>query len=192
MTFTRRHLPHWIPEGSDIFVTWRLAGSPPPHAEILPAEAWSRTAFLRSTDSLDSVRYGPMWLEDPRIAGVVANALLYGAARRRFYRLDAWVIMPNHVHAIFRPRAAMPEILRWLKGRTGRVANELLGRTGKPFWQDESFDHWVRTDGELQELIEYVEDNPVKAGLVGEKEQWRWSSAGWKADGMVNGARVAD
>jgi putative DNA methylase len=138
------------------------------------------------------VRCGPLWLEDPRIAGVVANARLYGAARRRFYRLDAWVIMPNHVHVVFQPRASLPEILRWLKGRTGRVANGLLGRTGRPFWQDESLDHWVRTAGELQALIEYVENNPVKAGLVGSKEQWRWSSAGWKADGMANETSLTD
>jgi REP element-mobilizing transposase RayT len=109
---------------------------------------------------------------------VVVNALLYGETVRRFYDLQAWVVMPNHVHAIFEPRTAMPAIMRWLKGRTSRVANQILGRTG-PFWQDESFDHWVRSAEELQDLIEYVENNPVKAGLVEAKEQWRWSSTGW-------------
>jgi len=113
---------------------------------------------------------------------VVVNALLYGETVRRFYQLHAWVIMPNHVHAIFQPQTAMPTIMRWLKGRTSRVANQILGRTGTPFWQDESFDHWVRTAEELQYLIEYVENNPVKAGLVEAKERWRWSSAGWVTD----------
>jgi REP element-mobilizing transposase RayT len=133
-----------------------------------------------------------VWLRDSRIAGVVANALLYGAERRRLYQLHAWVIMPNHVHVIFQPRVATPMIMRWLKGRTGRVANQLLGRTGTPFWQDESFDHWVRSVQELQELIEYVENNPVKASLVRAKEQWRWSSAGWKRGGMARAAAVVD
>jgi hypothetical protein len=73
----------------------------------------------------------------------------------------------------------MPTIMRWLKGRAGRVANQILRRTGTPFWQDESFGHWVRSAEELQDLIEYVENNPVKAGLVEAKEQWQWSSAGW-------------
>jgi REP element-mobilizing transposase RayT len=90
--------------------------------------------------------------------------------------------MPNHIHAIFQPHAEMPTIMRWLKGRTSRVANRILGRTETPFWQDESFDHWVRSADELQDLIEYVEDNRVKAGLVQAKEEWRWSSAGWKTD----------
>ena len=112
---------------------------------------------------------------------MVANALLYGDVARRFYEIHAWVIMLNHVHAIFQPRAALPTIMRWLKGRTGLRANKLLGRIGTPFWQDESFDHWVRNTQEQQELIEYVENNPVKAGLVATKEQWLWSSAGWMA-----------
>ena len=74
------------------------------------------------------------------------------------------------------------------------MANRLLGRTGRPFWQEESFGHWVRSAQELQDLIEYVENNPVKAGLVGAKEQWRWSSAGWVAGGvsMTDEARVTD
>ncbi len=202
MAFTRRHLPHWIPEGTDIFVSWRLAGSFPPDAETPSAEQSRRTPSLRPGytarprrgERLEPVRYGPVWLQDARIACVVANTLLYGEAVRRFYQLHAWVIMPNHVHVIFQPRIAMPTIMRWLKGRTGRVANRLLGRAGKPFWQEESFDHWVRSAQELQELIEYVENNPVKAGLVKAKEQWRWSSAGWVAGdaGATDGARVAD
>ena len=110
------------------------------------------------------------------------NALLFGETVRRFYDLRAWVVMPNHVHAIFEPRTAMPTIMRWLKGRTSRVANRILSRTGTPFWQDEVFDHWVRSGEELQDLIEYVENNPVKADLVKAKEQWCWSSAGWATD----------
>ena len=123
-----------------------------------------------------------MWLQDPRVACVVVNALHYGETVRRFYQLHAWVVMPNHVHAIFQPRTEMPTIMRWLKGRTGRMANRILGRAGTPFWQDESFDHWVRSAEELQYLIEYVENNPLKAGLVEAKERWRWSSAGWMTD----------
>jgi REP element-mobilizing transposase RayT len=62
--------------------------------------------------------------------------------------------MPNHVHVILEPHLALPEIMRWLKGRTARKANQILGRTGSPFWQDESFDHWVRTAEELRDLTQ--------------------------------------
>ena len=155
MLFYRRRLPHWIPDEAIIFVTWRLAGT-------LPGQ---------------SSEIGPVWLCDPRVATIVGNAIRYGEAVRQLYTLHAWVIMPNHVHVILEPRTALPVILRWLKGRTSRVANRILGRTGTPFWQDESFDHWVRCGDELRDLIRYVEGNPVKAKLVEREEDWQWSSA---------------
>ena len=108
---------------------------------------------------------------------MLTAALQHGETARQFYNLHAWVIMPNHVHVVLEPQVAMPGIMRWLKGRTARMANRILGRTGMQFWQEESFDHWVRSEEELRMVIEYVEGNPVKAGLVGSKEQWAWSSA---------------
>src|SRR5450759_4863257 len=150
MAFTRRHLPHWTPEETALFVTWRLAGSLPSQGETDDTNRSSVPhSFLSQDERLDRVRSGPVWLQDSRVASVVVNALLHGETARRFYELHAWVVMPNHVHAIFQPRTAMPTIMRWLKGRTGRVANQILGRTGAPFWQDESFDHWVRSADEL-------------------------------------------
>src|SRR6266568_1792403 len=90
--------------------------------------------------------------------------------------------MPNHVHVIFQPLAEMSKVMRWLKGRTARLSNRILGRTGTTFWQDESFDHWIRSPEEFQDLIAYIENNPVKAGLVDVPRQWRWSSAGLMAE----------
>jgi len=72
---------------------------------------------------------------------MLVNALRYGETVRQFYRLHAWSIMPNHVHVILQPRIELSSMMRWLKGRTGRNADRILGRTGAPFWQDESFDH---------------------------------------------------
>jgi REP element-mobilizing transposase RayT len=108
---------------------------------------------------------------------MLTAALQHGETARQLYHLHAWVIMPNHVHVVLEPQVAMPGIMRWLKGRTARTANRILGRTGMPFWQEESFDHWVRSAEELQAAVDYVEENPVKAGLVETKEQWAWSSA---------------
>lgn len=67
-----------------------------------------------------------------------------------------------------------------LKRHTARQCNRLLGRHGA-FWQDESYDHCVRDDGELERIFQYVEYNPVKAGLVAEPEQWPFSSAQGRA-----------
>ena len=109
---------------------------------------------------------------------MVAAMLQHGEKSREFYHLFAYVVMPNHVHAVIMPFKPVPLITRWLKGSTARRANLILGRTGKPFWQDESFDHWVRNKGELHRIIIYVERNPVVAGLVDQVEDWPWSSAG--------------
>jgi len=53
--------------------------------------------------------------------------------------------------------------------------------TGQPFWQDESFDHYLRAASRLDRTIAYIEQNPVSAGLVCSAEHWPWSSAGWQA-----------
>ena len=163
-----------------MFVTWRLAGSAPrTRIPQLPtgSPASAGRAFLLLDREVDKAACGPVWLQDARVAGVVADALLYGANGRHFYQLRAWVIMPNHVHVLLQPKAPLPVITRWLKGSTARQANLILGRTGEAFWQDESFDHRVRDEAELDRIVRYVEYNPVSAGLASNPRAWPWSSA---------------
>jgi len=71
----------------------------------------------------------------------------------------------------------LPNVLRWLKSTTGNRANQLLGLTGRRFWQREYYDHWIRSEPELWKVIRYVERNPGSAGLVTKQEDWHWSSA---------------
>jgi len=75
------------------------------------------------------------------------------------------------------PLACVRNITRALKGITAQAGNRILRRTGQRFWQDESFDHWVRSEGEFIRIQKYIENNPVKAGLVAKAEDWPWSSA---------------
>lgn len=86
--------------------------------------------------------------------------------------------MPNHVHAVFKPLEklrgdcySLTEILHALKRNSAKQANLALGRTG-PFWQDESYDHFARDEAELDRIVKYVLNNPVKAGLVSEWKDW--------------------
>jgi putative transposase len=118
-----------------------------------------------------------MWLADERIAEAVVNALAYGAEERNFYDLFAYVVMSNHVHIVIRPHVELSVVMRWLKGRTARVANRILGRAGKPFWNEESYDHIIRSHAELLNTINYIEQNPVRAGYVVAAELYRWSNA---------------
>lgn len=133
--------------------------------------------FVLRDRQLDRAVAGPLWLKDPRAAQLVAEALRKGGGEFRLYDLLAWVVMPNHVHVVFKPLRPLPEVTRWIKGSTARAANLVLGRTGKPFWQYESYDHCIRSDAALSRVIRYVERNPVAAGLVEEPESWPWSSA---------------
>lgn len=182
--FYRRRLPHWIPPDATVFVTWRLAGSMPAGTPEFPTQSGNPAAVRSLPNRCDQCNPGPLWLQEPGVADMLVKALRYGETVRRLYSLHAWVIMPNHVHVILRPQVDLSDLMRWLKGRTSRTANRMLGRTGTAFWQDESFDHWIRSAEELCSLIAYVEGNPVKAGLVSAPELWPWSSARVKADDL--------
>ena len=178
MTFYRRNLPHWQPNDKSIFLTWRLFGSPPTAVRLDSARLTCAGEQFRAIDrDLDSATCGPLWLADPRVACVVESAILRGVELCH-YCLWAYVIMPNHVHMLLRPRALLSRITRGIKGVSARYANLVLARVGKTFWQDESFDHWVRSASEAERIRRYIERNPVLAGLVARPDLWRWSSAG--------------
>jgi putative DNA methylase len=85
--------------------------------------------------------------------------------------------MPNHVHVLWTPEVSLPVLIRSVKGPTARLANQLLGRTGKSFWQEEYFDRLVRNDAEFSKIRRYIEWNPVRAALVSNPEDFQWSSA---------------
>ena len=86
--------------------------------------------------------------------------------------------MANHVHALVTPQVVATRWLGPLKGFTAHEANRILGRRGQPFWQDESYDHLVRSQAEFERIRRYIEQNPVMAGLVAQAEEFRWSSCG--------------
>ncbi len=98
----------------------------------------------------------------------------------RHYELGPFVLMANHVHVLLLPHVPAPRLMKSLKGATAREANRLLGLTGQPFWQAESYDHWVRNEDEFARIARYTENNPVKAGIVSRAEDYPWSSAGAK------------
>jgi putative transposase len=178
MTYYARNLPHWHPDGKIIFLTWRLFGS-------LPSSVLKRLESLRATPGrqfaaadkfLDSATSGPSWLSDPKIAVVVKEAILRGEKLGQ-YTLFSYVVMPNHVHVLIEPRVPLLRVTRSIKGVSARDANAALGRIGKPFWQDESFDHWIRNGAQFERVRSYIENNPVKAGLAKSQKEWPWSSA---------------
>ncbi len=174
MAYYRRDLPHWQPEGVFLFITWRLHGSLP---GLLRQTGPAGQVFREWDRALDRAASGPIWLKNPQIAAMIAGTLRSGEIEKQLYRLRAFVVMVNHVHVLVEPLAPGPKITQWIKGVTAREGNRLLGRDGHPFWQHESYDHWVRNEIEGQRVVRYIEANPVMAGLVERVEQWPWSSA---------------
>jgi REP element-mobilizing transposase RayT len=193
----RGYLPHLKVEGAVYFVTFRLADSLPeavvrrlkeqrddPLRRATLFRGCGReatypdllTKYAEEVDSVLDESRGAAWLRDPQIATLVANAL--GRRQGTHYYLPAWCVMPNHVHAVVRPRGcvALEQILQSWKSATAHAANRLLGRSG-PFWQRESYDHWIRDEERLAHFIRYTEENPVKARLCDVPSQWPWSSA---------------
>ena len=146
VSYYERHLPHWQPEGAAQFITWRQHGSLPRKTELLGNE------FVTLDRELDRAATGPRWLQDERAAQCVLDALHHGEHPLNLYELQPWVIMPNHVHVLIDPHATLARITKSIKNYSARPANALLNRTGHPFWQDESYDRWVRDRTEFTSI----------------------------------------
>jgi len=134
-------------------------------------------AFATLDRLLDEATRGSRYLSQPEIAQLVVEGLYFGMTVLRHYELHAYVVMSNHVHMLVTPRVEMCKLMHSLKTATARRANRVLRRTGEPFWQDEYYDHWVRDGMEFERIRRYIERNPVRSGLAGSVEQYRWSSA---------------
>ena len=180
---SRGYLPHF--DGGEIAqtITFRLADSLPKsvlnqwelelaHLEQKKLDTeWRR----RIEDYLDRGT-GFAWMRNPRIAKLIQDALLYFDGVR--YKLPAWVVMPNHVHALLIPQAenTLTDVVHSWKSFTSNQANQLLGREGR-FWQEDYFDRYIRHAQHYIDAIDYIENNPVKAGLCARREDWSFSSA---------------
>ncbi len=182
LKITRRHLPHWQQEGATYFVTFRLAGSVPnallnqwrDELEVWlnfhPAPWDYKTAreyesrFIEGPEKwLDEGR-GECVLRDARAAEIVADTLKHFQGER--YWLDAFAVMPNHVHAIVQPKPghSLSDILHSWKSSSAHTINSALNRKGD-LWMEESHDRIVRDWDALARYREYIAANPEKAKL---------------------------
>ena len=193
-TRTRGYLPHWELPGATYSITFRLHGSLPReviarlHEERLRLKRMI-TGGVRPLTAIEDMnlrarmetRYDDalhendpvVHLSNPAVADLVARTLTFFDGQR--YRLNAWAIMPNHVHAVLTPLDphTLAKIFHSWKSYSSNRANAILGREGT-FWHREYYDRIVRDERDLADTIEYVLRNPEKAGL----RNWRWTSAG--------------
>jgi hypothetical protein len=123
----RRRLPHFHPDGAHLFVTWRLDGSlpvaPPDIIYATPGHAFA------AEDRALAQGHGCLWLSDTRVARQVAETIRTGESRKQFYELQAWVVMPNHVHLLILPRVTLAQTFCWdeLARRSGSMRATITG-----------------------------------------------------------------
>jgi REP element-mobilizing transposase RayT len=198
----RQRLPHIQPPGYTFFVTFRLFESIPRSKlkeikleyeekmiDILKIkdeyERNLKTILLRThyfiihDRILDKISLGPIYLKQEKIAIIIKNQL------QRFdgiyYNLEAYSIMPNHVHMLIDTSIQLPkngndiklttnyvnldQIMKRIKGASAIYANKVLARSGQ-FWERESFDIYIRNTKMFNKVVCYILNNPVKAGIV--------------------------
>ena len=137
----------------------------------------SGKTFTAMDKLLDESRTGTFFFQQTEIASLFVEAVHYGAERLKRYDLHSFVVMPNHVHLLITPFVELSKITGTIKTFTAREANLILNLTGTSFWQEESYDRLVRNNDEFNRILNYIEENPVRAGLVRERQSYRWSSA---------------
>jgi REP-associated tyrosine transposase len=149
MTFSRRRLPHIYETDQPVFLTWRLHDTLPSN-RAFPTHALNSGQAFAAMDRLpDEAPSGTFYLRQPAIANMIVEAIQYNADILGHYLLHAFVVMPNHVHLLATPAVALPKLTKSLKGITAKRANAMLALTGSPFWQEESYDHLVRSAREF-------------------------------------------
>ncbi|HZR55505.1 MAG TPA: transposase [Terriglobales bacterium] len=141
----RRKLPHYQKSGHAIFITF---------CKLL------RDPFL------------------PEARDIVLQHCLHDHEKK--FDLHAAVVMPDHAHLLLTPLRdeqgwpySLVSILKLIKGTSARSVNKLQDRSG-PVWQEESFDHVLRSNESFVEKLEYIRQNPVRRGLVQNTEKYRW------------------
>lgn len=120
--------------------------------------------------------YGKCILKKYKVACIVKDSLYYFDNKR--YDLTAWVIMPNHVHILIKvyKGESISKIMQSLKAHSARNINRTLGTTGE-IWMREYYDRYIRSGEHLDYCMNYIHDNPIKAGLCKRVEDWEFSSA---------------
>lgn len=198
---SRGYLPHWDFAQSVQAITFRLADSVP---NQLIAE-W-QTELTSLADNLvrkqelhkrisryEDAGHGSSVLGQPDCAAIVQAKLLAGHLSD--YRLIDWCIMPNHVHVLCRlaGSSSLGDVIRSWKGTSAVEINRLLNRSGH-LWMADYFDRYIRDLDHFHDCRAYIRNNPVKAGLCDQPENWLFSSAGsrWNPDASERGLQPAN
>ena len=191
----KRNLPHILPDDGVFFVTFRVNNSLPLDVIVnLKSEYEKEIKIARqvvTNSSILKIRLIEIYdeyfyefdtlldkyisdfdLTNPILSEIIINSIHY--LNNKEYKLICYCLMPNHIHLIiYKLKKPLYKIMQVLKGFTDHEIYKTLNRKGK-FWHAESYDNVVRSRNELHNKIQYVLNNPVKAGLIRDREGWRY------------------
>ena len=189
LSFWVGRLPHWEVVDGRYFITLRLSGSLPSRAreeieaisrELTNAHTPSspnwlkvqRVIFANMEKWLDQADLN-LWLTQAGVPEMILEAI-QAREQRGHWKMLEYVIMGNHIHLFCEfgtkgMKWVMEDFKRW----TGHQAAKLVSFENR-FWQREWFDHWSRSDSEDERIINYIRNNPVKAGLIDRWQDWPW------------------
>ena len=198
--YYKRYLPHIQPIEAIMFVTYSIKFEHPKKFYIdLKRRKENFLKFLKNIQKEDRkekiynfnkiqfditdnflAKYtnSPKWLNNTQIAGIIKDSLFY--KHKKEYNLICYCIMPNHVHILIRPLLktkdkpySITSIMKNHKSYTAVKSNKVLRRK-EQFWHHGSYDHYIRNEEEFHNVIRYILNNPVKAGLIRNYEDWKF------------------
>lgn len=185
---SRGYLPHRDAAHLIQFVTYRLADSlPHEKLKLLNDELAHLVEDQRDVERRKRIEawldagMGCCALRHPEVARHIQDSFLNFHGDRYF--LHAWCIMPNHVHVLLEPREDLAKIVQGWKSFTSRWIlrqNQRLGLAipeSDQLWMREYWDRYIRDAEHYRKAVDYIHQNPVKAGLCREPKDWSWSSA---------------
>jgi putative transposase len=114
---------------------------------------------------------------EPAVAALLVEQLL-DCRERGFYKLHAFVVMPDHFHALLTPAASasLEKAMQMIKGGSAHSIKQVLSYAS-PVWQQGFHDRWIRNAAEYGTRLEYVRANAVSAKLANKPEEYLLSSA---------------
>ncbi|HEY6951022.1 MAG TPA: transposase [Bacteroidota bacterium] len=143
------------------------------------------------------VNFARVFAEGEPYYEILADALRFQLKEQKA-KLLAYVFMPSHVHLIVTlpEGTSLSDFMRDFKKYTSTKIRQQLERDGKDhtvkslkrnakgkrnqvfkLWMDRFDDLMIENDGTLIRKLDYIHNNPVKAGLVDKVENWKYSSA---------------
>jgi putative transposase len=194
--YSRGYLPHYDDGEKVQSITYRLADSLPVDVvAMLDEQALDDERRRAEIEGYLDAGHGSCILREHGNASIVVGAWRHFDGAR--CRLQAWCVMPNHVHVMIAPIVGyrLSDILQSEKSYTAKaILRQSPGSAGlrpasarkaggtptlphRQVWQPDYYDRFIRNEPHYAASVDYIHQNPVKAGLVSAAEDWPWSSA---------------